>query len=331
MIQFSLDTNWRLKLTESEAQQYDHKTIDVLITGDIPDGWNWHLYIAKNCYIDLIPLEITPEGLKCTLVRKNLQFSGSYVAQLYASHGNPEDPDKRSSIEHFMIKHSVSGDLKWPEIPTAFTEYVIRAENAAEDAEEAASHYPYINPITLTWMIWDPNLREYVDTGIVAAGDTGMSYAVVDRLPQASEDTMGKIYFVPAQDPTVTNGRDEYVTLEQGGRYYWELVGSASIDVSGKEDIANKVTSISYNPTDVEYPSAKAVRDYVEGSSHFIVSTTNPYTEDASARNKLWVDPSDGTESGGGGGGGGGGCSCPIVVVKNPDELGSYDYDIYFT
>ncbi len=95
MIQFSLD-NWRLKLIESEAQQFDHKTIDVLITGDIPEGWNWHLYIAKNCSIDLIPLEKTPEGLRCTLLRKNLIYSGSYKAQLYASNGDTDLTDKRS-------------------------------------------------------------------------------------------------------------------------------------------------------------------------------------------------------------------------------------------
>ena len=35
--------------------------------------------------------------------------------------------------------------------------------------------------------------------------------------------------------------------------------------ISGKEDSTNKVTSLSSSSTDVEYPSAKAVADYVSG------------------------------------------------------------------
>ena len=325
MIQFSLN-NWLLKLTESEAQQYDHKTIDVLVTGDIPDGWNWHLYIAKNCSIDLIPLQITSEGLRCTLLRKHLAYSGSYTAQLYATKGDPDQPDKRSSEEKFTIKQSINGDLKWPEIPTVFTEYVLRAENAAQEAEEASSHYPYIDPETKHWFVWDVNAEDYIDTGIPAGGF--VSYQVVDELPEPSAETVDKIYFVPSHNPEQQNVREEYVTLiDDNDNYYWELIGSTAIDISGKEDVANKVTTISGSSTDVQYPSAKAVYDYVEDMDHYIVSDSNPYTGHPENIGKLWVDPTDG--SGGGGGGGGGDCRWPIRITKTSDGFGSYDYDFY--
>ena len=35
-------------------------------------------------------------------------------------------------------------------------------------------------------------------------------------------------------------------------------------DVSGKEDKTNKVTSLSSSSTDIQYPSAKAVYDYIQ-------------------------------------------------------------------
>lgn len=35
-------------------------------------------------------------------------------------------------------------------------------------------------------------------------------------------------------------------------------------DISGKEDKSNKVTSISANSTDTQYPSAKCVYDYIQ-------------------------------------------------------------------
>ena len=61
-------------------------------------------------------------------------------------------------------------------------------------------------------------------------------YEVVAELPEASIDTVGVIYFVPADDPQQSNVKDEYITLTktEGGAtvYYWEKIGSTEIDLS---------------------------------------------------------------------------------------------------
>lgn len=58
----------------------------------------------------------------------------------------------------------------------------------------------------------------------------------VAELPTASAATMGKLYFVPSADPQTSNVKDEYITLsvtEQGTTtYYWECIGSTSIDLT---------------------------------------------------------------------------------------------------
>ena len=41
-------------------------------------------------------------------------------------------------------------------------------------------------------------------------------------------------------------------------------------DINNKENTSNKVTSISNSSTNVQYPSAKAVYDYVEGLNEIV-------------------------------------------------------------
>lgn len=59
------------------------------------------------------------------------------------------------------------------------------------------------------------------------------SFVVVTLLPTASADTLGKIYLIPSTDAQVQNIKDEYITIENGGAYSWEKIGSTSIDLSG--------------------------------------------------------------------------------------------------
>lgn len=112
----------------------------------------------------------------------------------------------------------------------------------------------------------------------------------------ASASTMDKFYIEIAN-----NKRDVYYTEESNGSYSWhkldtDVLDDLSIDwsdiqnkpsiptktsdltnnsgfltqhqnISGKEDIANKVTSLSSSSTDTQYPSAKAVYDTIPSAS----------------------------------------------------------------
>ena len=61
-------------------------------------------------------------------------------------------------------------------------------------------------------------------------------YESVAVLPEASAQTVGKIYLVPSADPKTQNTKDEYITLttvEEGTTIYsWECIGSTTIDLS---------------------------------------------------------------------------------------------------
>lgn len=58
------------------------------------------------------------------------------------------------------------------------------AIQASQDAREWASLSPYINPNNYHWMVFDPDMHEWVDTGISAAGGGGSSsYRVLQDKP----------------------------------------------------------------------------------------------------------------------------------------------------
>lgn len=46
-------------------------------------------------------------------------------------------------------------------------------QEAADKANDAAEHVPYIDPTSRHWMEWDAEARKYVDTGIPATGPQG--------------------------------------------------------------------------------------------------------------------------------------------------------------
>lgn len=49
----------------------------------------------------------------------------------------------------------------------------------------------------------------------------------------ASESTMHRIYFVPADDGTF----NEYITLQKNGSYQWELLGSANYCLTEEDHV----------------------------------------------------------------------------------------------
>ena len=63
-------------------------------------------------------------------------------------------------------------DTELPAIIDAAESNAERAEQAAEDAQEWASHSPYIDPNTSHWWVYDATRHEFVDTGISADGST---------------------------------------------------------------------------------------------------------------------------------------------------------------
>lgn len=90
-----------------------------------------------------------------------------------------------------------------------------------------------------------------------------LSFQVVQSLP-VSDIRTDVIYLVPSSLPSQQNIYDEYIYVNNA----WECIGSTAIDLSGYELKINKVTSISAQSTDNEYPSAKLLYDSLQALSN---------------------------------------------------------------
>lgn len=105
-------------------------------------------------------------------------------------------------------------DTEIPAIIDAAGHNAERAEQAAEDAEEWASHSPYIDPDTSHWWVWDGTQHEFVDTGISADGST-TSYSSLINKPQVNGNELvgNKTGAQLGLQNTLVIGSDGYINL----------------------------------------------------------------------------------------------------------------------
>ena len=86
------------------------------------------------------------------------------------------------------------------------------------------------------------------DLQTIVGGLKQFTYVFTDTLPEASEDTMYIIYFIPAPTPAQQNNKDEYLTVDNGDganpRYTWEQIGSATVDLSAYSTTAEMNAAI---------------------------------------------------------------------------------------
>lgn len=108
-------------------------------------------------------------------------------------------------------------DISETEIPAiidAAESNAERAEQAAEDAEEWASHSPYIDPDTSHWWVWDGTQHQFFDTGISADGST-TSYSSLSNKPQIEGNELNgnKTAAQLGLQKTLVIGSDGYIQL----------------------------------------------------------------------------------------------------------------------
>ena len=106
--------------------------------------------------------------------------------------------------------------------------------SAALQADLASFITKAVTDLTNYYLKSDTYSKNEVDQLIAAINQ--FELVSIAALPTASAATMGKLYFVPSADPQTSNVKDEYITLsvtEQGTTtYYWECIGSTSIDLT---------------------------------------------------------------------------------------------------
>lgn len=120
-------------------------------------------------------------------------------------------------------------------------------------------------------------VKSYVDSAINAVKQ--FQYEVVDALPTASADTMGKIYLVKDQHGAQDN-YDEFITIESGDTtktYAWEKIGNTDIDLSGYVPTSRKINGKALT-TDINL-SASDVGADAAGAAAAAESNANAYTD----------------------------------------------------
>lgn len=149
MILFS---DWRISAGSQLGRQYDN-VVPLHVEGNIPPGWIWELLIEAGPNMDIISLESRDDGLYAELQANNLGLAGPYTVQLRGSQGERR---KHTNIIQIYIPPSLSGDERWPVLPTEFSQ-------AEERIRQLNAHPPYAGGNGY-WMIWDLEQEDYTQS-----------------------------------------------------------------------------------------------------------------------------------------------------------------------
>ena len=216
---------------------------------------------------------------KCAIPAEILSGKGSVKLGLYATDGN-----KRISTNCVMLKvregaYEIGADDMSVPIPDVWEQLIEKTVPKIGDDGN--------------WLVWSMTENAYVDTGILATVDVGEFY----KKNETDEKLSGKVDKIPGKGLSTNDYTDEEkeklkglsnyddteIKKEVGGKvdkedgkglssndYTTEEKTKLSelptkteldTDLSGKEDTANKVTTLDSNSTDTQYPSAKATYD----------------------------------------------------------------------
>lgn len=69
-------------------------------------------------------------------------------------------------------------------------------------------------------------IQNLIDQGI---GNGKIECQIVPSLPNASADTKGKIYLIPASGGAGTDVKEEYITIYENSVYKWEKIGTTQV------------------------------------------------------------------------------------------------------
>ncbi len=210
---------------ERTPRQYDDK-VPLVVTG-APSGWTFQLSLEYGADLDLIDLEEMEGGIGVMLDRDHLGFAGRYRIQLKGTE-TATGAVRHTNIIPIDIPDSLSGDGKWPDVPSAISNAErVAKESAAIAAASAkacvdAAVYPPKLSSSGTWLVWDFELGRYVDTGVSAtargpigpqgpagpAGPQGEQGEVGPRGPQGPEGPQGQTGAQGPQGETGAPGKD---------------------------------------------------------------------------------------------------------------------------
>lgn len=164
--------NWVISNSGLIAYQFDNLSAYLEITGNIPPGWTWNLYLQAGSNLNIVSLTETENGIGVELTAEMLALSGNYYIQLQGTQG---DVVKHTNIIQVYIPNSLSGNVQWPTVPSEFTQIEQRIQTLNSNPP-----YPGDNGY---WMIYDIDSGSYIQSSLplppVAEGPPGKDATII--------------------------------------------------------------------------------------------------------------------------------------------------------
>lgn len=173
--------------------QYDNLTRELVVQGDLPEGWTWDILVSASGKSDTWPLALGDGQASITLTDDNLSVRGEYYLQLRGTNG---DQVRHTNVITAYNSRSLSGAGQWPTLPTEW----IQAE---KDIKELNAHPP-VPGSNGYWLLWDLSSHSYQESDLpVPVGPAGppnvLEIGTVETLPADQQATASITGESPAQ------------------------------------------------------------------------------------------------------------------------------------
>lgn len=173
--------------------QYDNFTRELVVQGDLPEGWTWDMLVSASGNSDTWPLALGDGQASITLTDDNLSVRGEYYLQLRGTNG---DQVRHTNVITAYNSRSLAGAGQWPTLPTEW----IQAE---KDIKELNAHPP-VPGSNGYWLLWDLSSHSYQESGLpVPVGPAGppnvLEIGTVETLPADQPATASITGESPAQ------------------------------------------------------------------------------------------------------------------------------------
>ena len=231
-----LFSDWVLSKSQGGllGYQYDNLTRELVVQGDLPEGWTWDMLVSASGKGDTWPLALGDGQASITLTDDNLSVRGEYYLQLRGTKG---DQVRHTNVITAYNSRSLSGAGQWPTLPTEW----IQAE---KDIKELNAHPP-VPGSDGYWLLWDLSSHSYQESDLpVPVGPAGppnvLEIGTVETLPADQQATASITGESPAQKlnlgiPQGQPGKDGPAnTLEIGTVETLEPGQTATAQITGE-------------------------------------------------------------------------------------------------
>lgn len=167
--------DWQLRSGAGPAAaQLDHRSRQIAVTGDIPEGYSWDLLVmAPSGATDVWSLTAAGDGLAVVVTRGMVPEEGRYAVQLRGTLQSDNDTQRHTNIVQLRVLPSITAGGKWPVLPTEFSQAEARLR-------DIAAHPPI--PDNGVWQLWNSDTGAYEDSELpLPSGVDGVTPHIGDN------------------------------------------------------------------------------------------------------------------------------------------------------